>query len=489
MTYDELTTEWDRVKELEGTDGPDCGAIHDPKLALHTDRSRIVTTRRCKRARFWGYEVTVPENIPGVLGISPARTSIPMLIGSAVHQGLELLHKRLLLTGGTADETTREEAVEVGLEYYNTRVEAEALELQAGLSLAEDEWMDAPVGLEEVGKSRDFEIKEGRALVEALIRAYYMVGLSQLWDRYEILTVEEEVSGVIIAVLDAEIQLNGRADAVLRDRATGGLFAFSIKTAKDLDSRASYNWREDDQGISECFLIQQQVLDDRFAEFGINSGDQPQLGVQMLHLLKGNKYKDQNDGIWKHSSPLVRPFTQEGPMGDLEFRPKWNWVDDTGKNRVLGKGWRATPIWETSRGIQDWLDELFNNYEGVLEGLVVLSEGLVRSPEEIHNWTLEAGLQELGVLTTREVGNSPAAQQGKLNLEIFMAGEFPKNRSACNYPTACEFKPLCHPVVGTLGMSEVGEVLVKGGLVQIQGFKARVPNHPQEQEQKVEKGA
>ena len=55
---------------------------------LYTDRSRCETKQRCARARWWGYEAGDAQ-----LGLSPVRKSIHLVLGGAVHKGLETLLK------------------------------------------------------------------------------------------------------------------------------------------------------------------------------------------------------------------------------------------------------------------------------------------------------------------------------------------------------------------------------------------------------------
>ena len=198
-----------------------------------------------------------------------------------------------------------EHAVTVALNYYNGAViREEAALLTAQQDIAQDEFafLDAqPGGTEPTGLKRAFKIREGRALVEALVRTYYKVGLPLLLDRYEILLVEKEMASLIVDNEEITVQMNGRADAILREKATGNLAALSIKTPKKLDYRSDANWKEDDQGISECYLIREMVRAGLLAEFGYQDFDEVQVGVQMLMLCKGYEKEDKKDGVWKHT--------------------------------------------------------------------------------------------------------------------------------------------------------------------------------------------
>ena len=53
---------------------------------IYTDRSRVQTAQRCRRLRWLGYH----EGTAGV-GLVPVKKSIHLVVGGAVHAGLELL--------------------------------------------------------------------------------------------------------------------------------------------------------------------------------------------------------------------------------------------------------------------------------------------------------------------------------------------------------------------------------------------------------------
>jgi hypothetical protein len=451
------------------------------KLQYHTDRTRIITYQSCHRKRFWSTELAIPDT-QGTLGVAPKLENLAMLVGSSVHEGLEHLHQfEAQHPEAGTDEDNRAYAVKLALDYYNGKVLVQEQAALDDLNLADDEasedWLNLSPGQENKSALKEFKIKEARALVEALVRAYYEVGLAQLLEKYDILLVEHEIASVIAETPELEVIMHFRPDAIMREKSTGNLAALSIKTIKKLDARQGKNWIEDDQGISECFGIREMVREGKLEEFGYEPFSDPQIGVQMLYLLKGYESQDEWDGIWKHNSPLIRHYFQEQPNGDELYQPKWKYIGDDGKPHTLGKAWKLKQIWDLQHSIGEWIAELKSEWREVLDAQVVFSPLYIRSDEEMDNWMLEAGLQELNLAQLRADMNS--AHDG-LNLEMILAGEFPKRRAACNYPGPCEFKPLCHPVV-EMGMSPVGAALLQGGLVQIEGFTQRKPNHPGEE--------
>lgn len=453
------------------------------KLTYHTDRSRIIDYRRCHRKRYLGYELELVEGATPTRGIAPTAVNLAMTIGSAVHEALEMIHA-LHSTGravlSNSPNMPIDYAVKIALDYFNGKVvleEAALLDTQQDIAQDEFAFLDAPPGTEDTGRRREFKIKEARALVEMLVRTYYKVGLPLLLDRYEILLVEKEMASLLVDNEELAVQLNGRADAIMKEKATGNLACLSIKTAAKIDYRAAKNWQEDDQGISECYLVKEMVRAGLLEEFGYSPFDNVQVGVQMLQLLKGYEKQD-NDGIWKHVNPVVWPYTQEQPSGEYLLRPEYYFLKDDGSKGALGKYWKARHIWEADMPTQqEWIDEIELNFPGVLEKQVLFPQLLLRSDEEMDDWAREAALQEMNLATIR----LDTSREENVNWEMLLPGEFPKNRASCNYPGPCEMKVLCHPVAGELGMSDVGEMLVRDGLVQIVGFRQRKANHAAEE--------
>jgi len=284
---------------------------------------------------------------------------------------------------------------------------------------------------------------------------------------------------------EISVQLNGRADAILREKETGNLAALSIKTPKNLDYRADSNWKEDDQGISECYLIREMVRAGLLVDFGYSDFDEVQVGVQMLMLCKGYEKQDKTDGIWKHMNPVIWPYAQEQPSGEYLLRPAYDYLKDAGTWGKLGVKWKQRHLWEIEEYTQQqWIDEIVSQHPGELEKLLVFPQLLLRSDAEMDAWATEAAMQEANLATLR-LDMQRAEQTGvEVNFPMVMASEFPMYRQSCNYPGPCEYKVLCHPVSGELGfgMSSVGESLVVGGLVQVDGFSVRKANHLSEEE-------
>lgn len=416
---------------------------------IKTDRSRVIEYRRCPRSRYLGYELRLPEGI-GVGGITLARPNLDMLIGSGVHKGLEFM----------VDPGEAEYAVKMGLDLYNERVRE--WEDQVGVEAArvEGDFLSQEMEGEEGGGSprvESYRIAEGRALVEALIRCFWLSPFGRQWmlDNYKINAVERELS---IKVAD-NILFMARPDGEL-ETTTGDLLALSIKTAKVFDNRTSKNYLYDDQGLSELLALQRSGV--------------PAMGVQMLYLLKGRYEQDKIDNAYKTTSGLVRPYYKPGIVSDDdEYRPGWNWIDEEGKNRTLGKGYSRVNIWEPQHlGVKEWIERAAREFPELLDRHLVTPEPQYRSPADIDSWRGQMIYQEWRVSEGAEEVNSYLAE-GDIGMAVnCLHKHFPQYRHSCTYPSLCPFIPICHE-----GMLEP---LLEAGVQGIGGFADRRPNHPQE---------
>ena len=85
-------------------------------------------------------------------------------------------------------------------------------------------------------------------------------------------------------------------------------------------------------------------------------------GVQVEGLVKGSQRTEwpYGSGHKHHSSPLVWGYMLEAGGIHLEWKAQYEWVDEAGNNRRLGKGWNRQRI-STSYpgGIPEWIGYLY----------------------------------------------------------------------------------------------------------------------------------
>jgi len=263
------------------------------------DRSRIISYSTCKRLRFLNYEALGT-------GIVPVRTNVALSTGSAIHKGVELL-----LLGNNVDK-----AVEVAISEYTDLVKSKELEL-------------------EMNEDQLFVFNEQYSLIEALIRVYEKIQLPKLLSEYEVLEVEKEIlyplvneivhghncdhtskhilEGTDLLVCDGSLEpsitLMSKPDAILRDKSTGGLVVYSLKTSSSWNDTNEKANRFDIQGLSE--LVATEYLYKEEVE-----------AILMNFLIKGSRsfVKDEFGQAKRiQNSPLVHAYMLDSGFS-TEFR-------------------------------------------------------------------------------------------------------------------------------------------------------------------------
>lgn len=277
-----------------------------------TDRSRVEVHLRCARRRWLEYEESGT-------GIQPSRKALALVVGGAVHRGLEVLlrlgaHIYDHYNGGPLDGQPtpysfpyiEEEAVKAALadfsqfagklegddaptnlvqiatDPFNSQLAAQAIDL--GLDPAA---FRGPSVEERRGRADAYLYAEQSALVEAMVRAYARRRLRPLLEEFEVLEVEregewvlarwQEPSGVCLcgqemdrhSMLDnhsavdngeeVELRFLSRPDALLRHRRTNELQILSFKTTGQWDMRKARDIQHDMQGLSEGVEIERRL--------------------------------------------------------------------------------------------------------------------------------------------------------------------------------------------------------------------------------------
>lgn len=382
----------------------------------HTSRSKIKEFHRCPRACYYQY------HLDGT-GIVSANSPIPLVVGGSVHIGLEAL-----IRGEGPDV-----ACEKALADYSARCTERPLEITE----FEDSY---------------YVYNEQRALLEALILAFYYRGLTSFLEEYEVLETEKETP----LELFAEGVLETKADGLLRKRSTGELYILSWKTAKAYDKRKQKENETDDQGLSEWAALTQRLLN--IASLSTPEGKPlwwysgPEIplkiaGVQMVYLIKGTR-TDYPSGSGKpvQNSFLVRPWIKEG-FSSPQFAWSWNWQDEV-SNRTLGKSYRRVNIWELM-SIKEWIELLAAGgiqpeAGDALSSVVIMPPPYIRDQIEIEDWVEQASYQEESIarnLADMEVNRAEDDIRGDRHTQL--NAYFPQHRRSCEYPTACTYKKLC----------------------------------------------
>ena len=457
---------------------------------IYTDRSRIETFQRCPRKRFWEYSYKLPTMLHA--GLQPAKPALELTVGSAVHKGVELLLTWVMDSAdgrSTPDmpypDQGLDSAIDAALQDFDT---------------AWQPWLEQSDAFQDSSESNQllsYQLTEARALIEALIAAFYYAptGLRLLTENYEILAVEQEIA----VPLTDWLVLNSRPDAILRHRRTGQYFPWSLKTAKSWDDRTNQQAEVDNQGISESISTEYWLR--------LQSSDPLELptcsGVLMCYLIKGEKRAD-DFGVYRTNSPLIRPYFNTGAFDSTDltqYAPsnKWTCTEEHewkgarfnytvngkngcpgGKNHMRGDSWQQVNIWEQGVKVQYWVKELFEQQPELGEKFVQVPAPYRREREELEDWKAETVAQEARLMTWSWGNNDGDLVICEENLRQF----FPKSRTSCVYPWRCNSYNLCHKGLGARLLdpslfatdadpTQQLELLAESNLV------GRLPNHPE----------
>lgn len=409
-----------------------------------TDRSRIESYQVCPRLRWWGYEWGRTDEEIG--GLEPELARLELEIGSGVHAGVAALLTYAKRHGLT--DPVIEDAVALGTAAF-------AVETARGIALPQSLTPEAV----------EFKRREGAAMVEGMVWLAGLRIVPAILERFEVLEVEREGW----ASLTPEIRFAYRPDALLRERETGDLYIWSLKTASEMYEA---EFKRSMQGLSEVWAREQDNL-----EHDHDFVDTPKriMGVQMCYLLKGRKYEDKVRGCKVHYSPLTRAFLRDDGLSH-----EWAWSYDvpklnfkTGEEYIgkLGANFKATPTWEYRGGVSEWVKAL---HRGEIQPecgdpfakVWATPEPYFRSDLETVSWLRQVRVQEEAIVDNA----AEVLQLEGLEREVALDELFPQEakwtRGCYLYPgVECEMVPIC--------LTPCDDPLSRG-------FRRRRANHPQE---------
>lgn len=439
---------------------------------MFTSRSAVEAYQDCPRYRYNCYHY-------GGKGLVPKANSVPLVTGSAVHRGIEHLANRLRI----GQEPNVDTAVGLAVEQYEKDC-SDAGFSGKGLSTERQQW---------------FTFNEQRALTEALIRAWAIVEMPQLQQRFKIVAVEREVMPLHLA---PNVTFMAKVDIELQEIASGDYYNYSLKTAKQWTERMEESYKNDLQGITETWAVEEEsrqlkeVWDRLIVDVETVMGSQ-QLpgknlvaietylknnrkvakilsGIRFCFLIKGQRKKPEYNSTDPNAlfityNPLIRGYKNIGPAS-INYAHSWfypNPENKTGKS-ILGKGWEPFNVWESDISIKDWINYIASGQVQpecgeILKEYVVTPTEYFRNPEEIR-----VGLQEV-IAQERWIERALSSFTTETT-ESTMADRFRHHRKCCEfmYGEQCSYKSLCWS-------PEVASDPLGSGLYQV-----RVPHHETE---------
>lgn len=435
-----------------------------------TDRSRILSYGRCERMRFLNYHSLQT-------GFQLKKLNLSLIIGTLVHLG-----RSLLLEHGDL-----EKAISTTLEELDKEFKAKEIDLDNN----EDQL---------------FVYEEQKAFVEAAIRVWYFVQYKNLLGEYEVVdlinkeynsskqqdsnnslfnkAIEPEIEWTLVEgdklydgnkeefVSNSNIIFMSRPDSILRSKSTQGVVVDSFKTTA-YPSIISYNEegeqvdknKYDDQGISELIAVERLL------------GEEVE-GIKMEFFVKGQRKKStytKEDGTKEQrklqQSFLVHPWKKDNGIGGIEYSTKWEWTDEFGSKKRLGKGWNRVDIWKEMT-VKEWVNILIADHYGDLEALIITPYLYLRSSEDIENWLESTSYQEkriarhldyLRVIEPSLCG--PRESEAGKTYRKALNEYFPMRRESCfNFGRFCSYVNICFE--GEKSTSTI--------------YESRIPHHQKE---------
>jgi hypothetical protein len=260
---------------------------------------------------------------------------------------------------------------------------------------------------------------------------------------------------LVCTKLVQKVRLLARLDALLKRKADGATFVLSFKTCSAADQWWVEGFLYDNQTVSECLAAE--------ARLGHKVD-----GVIVQGLVKGAR-KVKHEDQWHNSSPLIWGWRNEEKG---EWAARYEWTDEAGLSRRLGKGFRRAPVWrEYEGGVAKWVERLANENADLLAESFVELPAMLRSQWEVDQWQRQTLAQEIRIAESAQLVNSEADSVAKLHL---LDIHFPKHSAGqnCIRPSKCSMHSLCWSAAGQDPLNS--------------GYRYRTFNHPQEKDHHVE---
>lgn len=388
-----------------------------------TDRSRMTISCDWKR---WGKYHSGPANI----GVDSIYKNEELVLGSAVHKGLELLlleHPEDAACQAAYDEVSKAQ-IAFG--------EAQLLEL---------------LGPDALAKIR----LEQAILAQILVKTFARRHLDNFKSQYEIVSIEDEINWPLYTEdLESQVAIvASRPDVILKDRITDALIGVSYKTAASYDVEQLNKFRSDLQRITEGWAITHRY--GRDCE-----------GIQYIYFLKGEKQRDSNlGGARRYSSTLIRPWLRKNLVGapqPSDFRMVGSWTGDDGKTHKLGSAFERVDIWEVM-DVNEWFEWLDLGLVDTERERDWLAEAI--AIPMIQPWNRPQAERWLASAVNREIRFM--TQIAMVNIGKTVDEEFYRDSSCCyDFNKPCQFYDICW------GADSLQARLINGKL------QVREPNHP-----------
>jgi hypothetical protein len=197
------------------------------------------------------------------------------------------------------------------------------------------------------------------------------------------------------------------------------------------------------------------------------STDQPPriMGVQMVYLIKGVRRQAYEGGPYTTASPLLRGWYRDGvtereyawkeetpcpgPGHVLSYGKRGPVLCEGKKFHKLGAGWTKFNVGTGGSEIttSEWIEMLASgtvqpDAGSALDSVVWTPQPFYRQDRDMEDWTEQARAQEALVIeAAQDVERTRVEALHALRRVLNVS--FPQYRSACDWPSACQFVPVC----------------------------------------------
>lgn len=495
-----------------------------PSPEIYSDRSRVLTAHQCLKKRLLEYELPTPGGLGGVV---PIRLNMDLVVGGAFHRGIQ----SLLLNHHVESPvlSSVDDAVRDALEGAGDWPGYWPLVKSRGLSIGEKE--DVGYVYYEQASLVEALVRGYEAFVlPQLLERFVVVEV----EREDLGTFKSAGSGGVIKFgmrADALLMEKDSLDLYVLSLKTTKEWGKKMEDTFSHDMQGLSEVMVVEERLKEwhnILLDQAQVKDGTvtFYNRAIKDARVPQwfltrfmqgslpliMGITMHIALKGRKSEyPQGSGVWSYSNPLIRPWKKADDLGGVDqYAFLYEYQDPMGGNHRLGKGWRRVNIWE-DMGVKEWVEvlktqslqgmdpmrgvsgqfvlpqdyyrneedmkdlqeEIVGQEETIAEGVRLLREALGEYPQGPDAQAVPVGSgapggDQEGYSVSEGSGGGAASKQARLRW--ILGKYFRKQTKSCDWPTKCEYQPVC------FGPREYTLNPISSELYQI-----RTPNHPIEE--------
>ena len=264
-------------------------------------------------------------------------------------------------------------------------------------------------------------LQEAMDLSTALVYVWYKFRYDTLITQYEPILFEQPMEVTLFEDEQVVIKLYTILDALLRERDTGNLMAWELKTTKTVNDKWAKAWDHDIQIVLEH--VAAESLRDAL---GLEA---PVSGVMVEALLKGSQ-RSYKDGITRHATSLIWPYTRASPTKSTEVSYKYkNWREGWSRSALASSCMKG--------GLMGWLESL--NDEQLIEHTRTVDP--IRLPAQER----ESFLRQIVASARREHQAVLGLPKDESSDEYwsYVDEHWAQSTKSCHYPWDCAMLDFC----------------------------------------------